>query len=126
MIFEAVFTAALLVQAASSPAASGAGICVALNSRIEDDQKTLATLGAEGLGDDSAPRATMRAAQATEAVSEAQANIALLEAHHCSAYARPISDGAYMNDALVCHLARVKATDATAIPECDQTKWTPH
>jgi hypothetical protein len=72
--------------AAPAAASAPAPLCTDASVRLDDIQKYLSEIWAEGLGDDSAPRATMRNADRTALYTEA----GVLVAQMAQANARPI------------------------------------
>jgi hypothetical protein len=126
----------LEAQAGTPKAPAGAaqgGVCSALSSMIEAGEKELAKIDAEDIGDNSAPRASVRANKKVYVATMISNNLGLMREHHCAPYPRALSDAAYMLPAMTCRTAMVKletriAGDATTkveLPdECDESKWT--
>lgn len=124
----------LLLAAAVTVGAGGAPSCADLNRAIENEEKELSNVAAQDIGDNSAPRSTVRQGKAAVAVGVIQANIALLGARGCPVYPHPISASAYIDSAIVCATAMTKLqTDMILRPNaptpalpaaCDETAWT--
>jgi hypothetical protein len=99
--------------------------CASLVAAIDATQKEISALYVGNLGEDSAPRATMRASEIAGLYGEVQANIALMAANRCAPYPHPLSRAAFLGDALTCSTARLKAYGQTPkdLPECNRTMW---
>jgi hypothetical protein len=87
-------------------------ICRDLVYAIENSQKQLSVLANAALGDNSAPRQTMRNTESAALFQEINANIAQLGANKCPPYPLPISANAYMHSATICHIAELNAEAA--------------
>jgi hypothetical protein len=101
---------------------SGYSICHEANFAIDEALMESSYLKARGIGDDSAPRATMRAAEVTAQVASAQANLSLLIASDCPLPDLPISASVYEGAAIDCVLAR---TEDDVKAKCNRTAWGP-
>lgn len=99
------------------------GTCEQLQSQWREVEMNLAEIYAEGLGDNSAPRATMRATRTTSEMSQANVILGLMAANKCPAPTKAPSEYTYAAAALNCSTARLKG--ATQIPACDRTLWKP-
>lgn len=122
----------LAVAAAASPAPSG--VCTALSAEIDAAQMRTSDNAVSELGDNSAARQNARNADNTAQMAEVQANIALMSAHHCPAYAHAVSLNSYLGAALHCnvvaekdsstpgHMIGVRGPEAKAA--CDRATWT--
>lgn len=107
------------------PTASTTTICAALTRAIESAEMRLSSLDAQSVGDNSAPRATMRRAEQGGVYSQIQANISLMAAHRCAPYPYPISGSAFMLSALECETAMLGWTSSRPLPEsCNRANWT--
>lgn len=108
---------------ASATAVPAAGVCAALASTYDGASKELATNSAEGIGDNSAPRATLRALEDSNTLAEAKMTLDLMRDHHCpmpkSAPARIF----YLLPALTCANDRMKASGSVSPASCDQQTW---
>lgn len=119
--------AAALRAATPTPAHEGPNanvhICSALSDQIEAGQRQLSSIDAQGVGDDSAARAQMRAARQITEMERIRANIDLMAAHRCAPYAHPISTHRYAVPALRCQTDLI---GAKSVPDsCDGSKWEP-
>lgn len=118
-------TAPVLGQ--QTPSASApAGKCAALKQEWKDIEVGLGQNKADGFLDESAPRATMRAAQDTAAYEKAAVTLQLMEASRCALPDRPPNDQTYFGKALECKSAITKASIdqvKAGLPECDRGKW---
>jgi hypothetical protein len=117
---------------AAEPAA-----CKSLGDDYENASKKLAMLKADGLLDNSAPRATMRETESNNILSQARITMDLMRNNGCKGPTAAPSADFYLLDALKCSTAISKqSTEATLAimrggtvsdlpspPECDQTKW---
>jgi len=112
-------------EATAAPASSSSspGMCASLKGEYTQIEKRMAERSAEGLIDDSAPRATMRAAQDTADLNRAQLVITLLQASHCALPDHAASEMTYLLPAMTCRADRLKAgPDA---PSCKMETWQP-
>jgi hypothetical protein len=144
MLRKTGYLAAALILSMAPCVAMGAesangAICGHLSEAIDLAQLNISDLAAHGVGDDSAPRATLRAAQATAYYAQIQVNLSLMVAHHCSPYGFAITEGAFLNDAAACEVAVLKAVTALKEahianvngpddlnklpPECNRASW---
>lgn len=85
----------------------------------------MAVRWAEGLADDSAPRATMRAAQDTADTAKAQLIVTLMQANHCALPNHAVASTTYMMPAMTCRTDRLKSNDATTPESCKMENWQP-
>src|ERR1700722_2466477 len=98
---SSLITAALLpslVAAQTAPPAPG--ICAGLANTIDGQLMEIAATDAEGIGDDSAARAGVRASTESGLYGAIQANVTLMEAHHCAPYQHPIAMEAFAGAAI--------------------------
>jgi hypothetical protein len=126
-LMMAAIAAALIAPPAMAQTVAGANAkaCKALSDAVEDGQQLLAQKQIAALGDDSAPRATMRAAEASAEYGRAQANLSLMVSLHCPAYTHPIGPDRFLNAAAQCQLA-VRKPGASGVPaECKRADWKP-
>jgi len=141
MVFGPSFCVAATHQA--PPKAHETEQCRLASAAIDNALKEMSLLTMEGIQDNSAPRATMRAAQSSNLQSQIQNNILLMRSYGCAPYAQPITDNVYLVPAIKCMTARkneeaaalrsqlglptsdsAKAPDTTSEELCDQSKWT--
>lgn len=110
----------------AAPAAAPASKCSTLAGDWRSIEIALAENSADSVTDNSAPRATMRAAEDTVSFSKAQIVLRLMELNRCPLPDRPPLPGTFLLEALSCKTARMKATLdqlKAGVPECDSAKW---
>jgi hypothetical protein len=105
----------------ATPAPAG-GRCAALQSDWRNVEITLAQNSAEGIGDNSAPRATMRAMDDNNALIRAQITLELMRAAGCTLPARPPLTGTFLMDALDCQTELLRGGHAGQ-GACDTASW---
>src|SRR5688572_14824759 len=88
---------------------------------IDSSLKTIATERMDGFGDNSAPRATLRAIQVNNELLLISANVQLMALNKCPPLAEPITGYEYVAGAISCATARLKGV--TKPPECERDKW---
>lgn len=86
-------------------------------------EQDLAESDAESIGDDSAPRATMRAIRDQNALLKAQIALSLMHDYKCSLPKRAPSKLTYMLNAMKCQTEKLKGNYKST--ECDYSTWTP-
>src|SRR5207248_2717613 len=108
-------------------------ICTSLANDYEGASKSLAMLQADGLIDNSAPRATMRETQSANILEKARITMDLMKNNGCKGPTSAPSGDRYLSNALECKTAVLKqetammrdmanggtASDPTPVPECD-------
>jgi hypothetical protein len=112
------FTALAAVPDTAEP-----GICTKLSDAIDGNLRLLSSSQAENVGDDSAPRNTMRLTEENVLLSEIQGNIALMSAHRCAPYAHTIDRDAYLSDAIKCNIARLSSNTEDVKAACNGSNW---
>ena len=119
------FTPANEQPAATPPAAPAKPLstCEGLARDWRSAEIELAEHNAEGLADNSAPRATMRAVEDQNALLKAQIALTLMQSHKCSLPRRAPSWITYSLNALKCSTEKLKGNYKS--PECDSSTWTP-
>jgi hypothetical protein len=110
--------------AAAPTAAPSSAICGDGVIALDEVLKNLSGLWAEGLGDDSAPRATMRAAQKTANYSQAQAVLGQMSQAKCPQYPKVIGELWYLKAAQACEKAKANFKTGDTLGECDKGNWT--
>jgi len=109
----------------AAPAAApslASGICASLARDYDQIDKALAMTEAEGIGDNSAPRATNRELESSNFLTRASIMVTLMEAHHCALPDHAPSITRYFSPALTCSTDRLK----TEQPEsCKMENWQP-
>jgi hypothetical protein len=89
---------------------------------IDRSMKEISSLTAEGVLDDSAPRASMRATKINNELQIININLKLQEINKCKILETPISEQVYIVAALSCYTAR-KLGKSDSKEECDKDKW---
>ena len=110
------------VRSSAGPAPT-AGVCSRLASTYESVSKDLAANFALGLGDNSAPRASLRAMEDANSLSQAHMALDLMRDYHCTMPKDAPDAAYYMIPALTCATDRLKATGRDSPESCDRTKW---
>lgn len=112
----AVFTAQ---YAHASPTAV---TCSDMASTYDRLSKVIADEEMSDIGDDSAPRATLRQLKINNAYSQGAQILTIMANRKCPLPENPMTPAYYFNDALTCATQRL--TDVKA-PACDYSKWVP-
>jgi len=100
-------------------------ICTRLEYVIDGAEKDASAAEADEIGEDSAIRATVDQGKITTAYLEIQANLILMEQHHCAPLDHPVM-GDYLLAATDCHTDMLKSAisgSSDLPPSCDQSKW---
>lgn len=97
------------------------GACAGLVLQWDSIEKELAERQAEGLVDNSAPRATLREMQNSNDLSRAQMILTMMQSGRCSLPDSPPRYIVYFSNALACQTARIKGTKDA--PECVRSSW---
>ena len=117
----------LALAAGPSLAQTGpSSTCSGVNDRLEEIQMDLSANEAEGAGDDSAPRATMRAAQDTAHYVEIEVLLRQAEQAKCPPYPAPLGSRRYSHNAILCATARRVLRAGSDLHECERSKWAPN
>lgn len=98
-------------------------VCEGLAHDWRSAEIDLAETHAEGIADDSAPRATMRAVRDQNALLEGQLALTLMRDHKCPLPKRVPSWISYSLNALECKTEKMKGDYKSA--KCDSSTWTP-
>lgn len=128
-----VLTAAILAAAApafaQTPRAArpagpvaATGRCAALQGDWRSVEITLAQDSAEGIGDNSAPRATLRATEDNNALLRAQMTLELMRAAGCTLPARAPTAGTFLLDAMECQTELLRGGRAGE-GACETATW---
>jgi hypothetical protein len=99
------------------------GRCSKLKSQWKSIEQEMADREAEGITDNSAPRATLRATEDSNDLAKAQIILTLSQAYKCPL---PPSAPSYINffsNALSCRTDVMKG--ASNSPKCDRSSWKP-
>jgi hypothetical protein len=109
---------------AARPAAPAAAPsrCAALHSDWRSVEIALAQNSASEIGDNSAPRATLRAMEDNNALMRAQMTLELMRAAGCSLPPRAPTMGTFFLDALDCQTERLRG-GRTGEGACDTASW---
>ena len=126
MIGTMLVASAPSAQAQAPASASGTkpvGTCEALAADWKRFEQNMADRFAEGVADNSAPRATMREMREANDLALAQMTLQFMRDNRCPLPKRAPSAGTYLTSALECSTARLKARGTETPPECDRSRW---
>lgn len=127
------FGVALIVSsmgyiAAAKPVARKAtatsGTCTRLYADMEHLKKSLAMNFADGIGDNSAPRATMREAQDQSLMARVRLTMDLMRDNHCRMPTTVPTGVEYASSAISCRTDQMSSGSLNP-PSCVQDKWVP-
>lgn len=125
--WSAPILAIALVGAPEMPAyaqttpAPAAGVCADLAGQWDRLEKNLASNSADDIGDNSAPRATLRNIEDLNGMTTASLLYAMMKDNRCPLPKSPPQPGTYLGAALTCATDRLK----TASPDsCKRETWT--
>lgn len=90
--------------------------CTDISREIESSLKSVAAANADGVIDNSAPRATMRNAKMTAELAQVQVLVTQMQALKCTISQEPYIYTKYSQSAYGCALAPSKE-------KCDQSSW---
>jgi len=108
----------------TKPAApAAAGTCAVLMKTYTDASKSLASNFASSVGDNSAPRATLREMEDANTISLAKIALDLMRDYRCALPKVPPSAGPYLSQALACETAKLKAPSREAPDACKRENW---
>lgn len=113
-------------QGGTAPANSAR--CTQLTHDLDELSKSLAMNFAEGIGERSAPRATMREAQYSNLLNRVRMTMDLMRDSRCRMPASVPTGQEYVDSALTCHtdMLRAEMDRATTLPEsCNRSRWVP-
>ena len=111
---------ALSLLALSSPVLAQ-NTCSALNDAVELQLKIAAQSQAEGLGDNSAPRATLRELEISNSLALARMNLDLAALNKCPARTKPLNPSIYLSEALDCNIQMLRGNKDS--PACKMQDW---
>lgn len=99
--------------------------CVTLANDYRRHEMNLADIDAEGVGDNSAPRATLREMRTANELTLANMTLQLMQAHRCALPDREPSGAAYSLAALQCRNAMMRMSPGQRdLPaECNRGGW---
>lgn len=105
----------------TSKKSSSLTLCEAYNNTYEGANKSMASIKAEGYGDNSAIRATTRHLRMLNERMLQVIVIQQMKAHGCSIPKITSGGVGYLTHALECQTEKIKGRVAS--PECDTSKW---
>ena len=112
----------MLIQSANPAAVAP---CTTLAAQWTGLEQDLADDHAEGITDNSAPRATLRAQRETNILLRAQMLIGMMKDAKCPLPKAPPSYVTYLLPAITCRTDMMKSYTAKELPvSCDRKKWT--
>lgn len=103
--------------------AAPSGVCVQLMGVYEGASKELAANYATSVGDNSAPRATLRAMEDANTLTEARIALDLMRDNRCPLPKTTPSSVWYLSAALSCATDRLKAGVGQSPASCDRATW---
>lgn len=109
--------------AITSPPAKPLTTCELLSRDWRNVEIELAKSNIEDIGDNSAPRATMRAIKDTNSIQIAAITLMLMRDHKCSVPKRAPSHVTYMIPAMECRTEQLKGNYKA--PQCETSTWKP-
>lgn len=121
-----VFLGSLLAVAPISAQTRNQTDCASFTQAVTASEKAMAAEDADGVADNSAPRATMRELRINKELQLVAINLGLMARHGCAPRPYPVSTQAYMLPALECANAVMRrrlASDSSIPLECDRTRW---
>ena len=107
----------------ASPVAAPSATCTTLAADLTFAEQNIAISFVEGIGDNSAPRATLRAIREQNALSNAALTIALMRDNRCTMPTRAPRVATYVVAASQCETARLRAPGQQDLPACDRATW---
>jgi hypothetical protein len=110
---------------ATGPSAAPAGTCATLMRQYDGASMDLAANFTSSLADDSAPRATMRAMEDSNALATAKIALDLMRDNRCPLPKSAPNTASYLTAALACRTDRIKATGAETPESCKRENWKP-
>lgn len=114
----------VMAQTKPSVATAPSGVCTRLISVYDGASKDLAANNAASIGDNSAPRATLRAMEDANTLTEARIALDLMRDNRCSLPKTTPSYIWYLSAALTCSTDRLKAGAGKSPTSCDRSTWT--
>lgn len=126
MIGVLVITATTPVhaQTAAVPAvAPKPSVCAALAEDWKRFEMNVATRFADGVGDNSAPRATLRAIEESNDLLKANMTLQLMRENKCALPKSAPSGAGYISAALDCSTQRLKVGYEASKAVCDRANW---
>lgn len=120
--------AAFLFVSAESAMAQVPSSCAQLLADYDNQDRQIAMINVEGIGDDSVPRETMRELRALNRQIQKLGLIEIMRGRSCPLPNNTNGAASYLSNALDCSAAMTRAglyarTSRDSFPECDQAKW---
>ena len=97
--------------------------CGSLARQWQGIEQDLATSYARGMGDNSAPRATLRAQEETNGLLRAQMLIEMMRGNRCAIPKSPPTIAPYISAALACEVDKLKSSSSNLPQSCDRSNW---
>lgn len=120
LLLSSTVPAMAQVPAATAPKL---GVCEQLAADWKRFEINMAERFAEGIGDNSAPRSTLRAIEEGNDLMKAGLTLQFMRDSKCPLPKSAPSGNAYVSAALDCSTARLKSGYEAAKAVCDRTKW---
>jgi hypothetical protein len=123
----AMVPAGVPAMAQTKPAAAppgATGTCAALMRQYNGASMTLADGFASSVGDDSAPRATLREMENANALATAKIALDLMRDNHCPMPKSAPNITTYATAALTCRTDQMKAAGSGLPESCKRENWT--
>ena len=96
-------------------------LCSQLMEAYDQSAKSASLSWAQGVGDNSAPRATLRELEISNQLIARQINLTLMIQYKCPLPRTPASSNEYISNAVSCSTALLM--NKKSPPECDLKKW---
>ena len=110
--------------AAVSPVFAQSQLCQQFDSQIRLAEQNIASEFAEGIGDNSAPRATNRELRVNTYWTQIHVNLVQAQSNRCPPITRVISGSHYLSAALTCATDRMRSGGTTP-DSCKRSNWKP-
>ena len=127
MIGSTILTVSTPVMAQPSGTATASAprvsTCEALSADWKRFEMNMADRFADGIGDNSAPRATLRAIEEGNDMLKANMTLQLMRENKCTLPKTAPSGNAYLSNALDCSTQRLKVGIEAAKAVCDRANW---
>jgi hypothetical protein len=122
-LFVLAAAASFIIVFIPASAQTAPGKCASLAADYDQIEKATASRWSSSLGDNSAPRATLRETEDANGLAQAQIIITLMQANRCPLPDHAPSIKRYLSAALACGTARLKG--GSDVPECKMEAWQP-
>lgn len=106
-------------------ATAPAGTCGTLMRQYDGASMDLAANFASSVGDNSAPRATLRQMEDANSLATAKIALDLIRDTRCPTPKSAPSMAPYISQALTCSTERMKASGSESPASCDRANWKP-